>query len=255
MEREARGVLREHARLDRPDPAGVGAREQGLHERAADASAASALARRRPSSRRRRRSTLATTSARGRPSRRRGRPRRRRSRCSASGGSHRTRRSREAPSRTSLRGRDALGVDRLDGGPVVARHRPDLDHHVQTRLAAWSGGRRSTATERSSTGTPGSTASSRSCSASSTRTGCSSATTSSSRDPGGAPRRVLPRGAHDRARGARGRDGPHASRGRGERARALAPGLAGVRGRARRAERGARARLEARRSSRTPTEI
>ena len=37
VEREARGVLREHARLDRPDPAGVGAREQRLHERPTDA--------------------------------------------------------------------------------------------------------------------------------------------------------------------------------------------------------------------------
>ena len=120
----------------------------------------------------------------------------------------------------------------LDLGPVARFHRANLDHDAETRLAAWSAGRRSTATARWSTGTAGSVRELEQLFGAERADGCSRATTSSSRRSRPRIRHVVPRGAHDRARAARDRDRADASRGRGERARALAADVAGVRRRA-----------------------
>ena len=68
VEGDARLVLREDARLDRPDAGGPCARDQRIHERPTDAAIRGRPPRRRRSSRRPRDSTLAPTSGRGRPS-------------------------------------------------------------------------------------------------------------------------------------------------------------------------------------------
>ena len=153
MERHARDVLREHARLDRPDTAGLGACDHGLHEGTSDTTAPRAF--------------CDVDGALGdsgvaRPRRGRGESDPAHDATIVDGdepvlgvvaGSERVvvgrlRLERRRP------GCDAVPVDRLDRLPVLSRHGSDLDHGLETRLAAWSGGRPSTATGRSSTGTP-----------------------------------------------------------------------------------------------------
>ena len=219
MERKARGVLREHARLDRPDPAGLGARDQGLHERATDSATARAL--------------RDVDGALGDPGVARARRRR-----SESDPAHdaavldsdepvlgvvarsRTRRSREAPSRTSQRA--SRCPRRRSPRPRASRSVPMARISItagQIRLAAmerwatfdcygtlvdWNAGIHARAREALRRRARGRAA--------------RSLPRARAEDPGGEPGRVVPRGAHDRARGARGRDRADASRGRGERA-------------------------------------
>ena len=233
MEGDARLVLGEDARLDRPEAGGPCAGDQRIHERPADAAIRGRPPRRRRSSRRPRDSTLAPTSSEraAQPSTRSPSVATRRCdvSCPASNSAHVGRRGLEG----RLPRRDALGVDRLDRRPVLGCQRSDLDHELHIRLAPWSAGRRSTATGRSSTGTAGSTTSSRSSSASSTPTSCwLGYHRAGAEDPGGEPRRLLSRGADDRARAARRGDGAHAAGGRGQRSRPLAADVARVRGRA-----------------------
>ena len=147
-----------------------------------------------------------------------------------------------------IAGRDACRVNRLRFRPVLSRHRSNLGHRPETRLASWlSAGRRSTATGRSSTGTAGFEPSSR------TLFGVEHADDLLARfhelEPEiqaarAAPsyREVLTLALERLAE----EEGLARSRGRGERARPVAAVLAGVRRRPAGACRGERPRLEAR---------
>ena len=179
MESEARCVLGKHARLDGPDPAGIGTRDHRLHEGATDSPPARAGGDVD--------GVLGDSGvARARRCRREGDPAHDPAVLDGDeavlGVVARVERATVGRLRLERGGarRDALDVDRLDGGPVRSEHRADLGHGLHIRLAAWSAGRRSTATARSWTGTRGSEPSSSSSSASSVRTIFSSATTSSS---------------------------------------------------------------------------
>ena len=117
VEREARGVLREHARLDRPDSAGVGARDTASMQRSPDSTSARALR----DVDRALGDPCVARSAGGRGERR---PADDRSsstatrRCSARSPRSNSPQVGVAVSNVARPCRDALGVDRLDRGPV-----------------------------------------------------------------------------------------------------------------------------------------
>ena len=145
-------------------PPRVGARDQRLHQRAADSAASRALRDVDASPRRRPRSTRATTRSEGGPAddlvRRAGdEP------VLGVAGRSRTRPVGRLGLERRCAGRDALGQDRLDGGQSSGSSGRISTTTRQIRLAAWSAGRRSTATARSSTGTAASAGSSSGCSA------------------------------------------------------------------------------------------